>query len=199
MSVFDRIECNVVFCFSWGPDDDGRTVDGPHPLGKVSLRLCAVLFLSSRGQQTVTDQLQWSRVITHLCVLLPLVFDCMKHDLSPQAALQHGVIAGRRGFGSIFVVASGNGGQFDDNCNYDGYANSIYTITIGKTRRPSGVFICVLGVSTLTIMCSCVAGAVDENGRMPFYAEECAAMLAVTFSSGGSKLRNIVGFTATHT
>lgn len=22
---------------SWGPDDDGRTVDGPHPLGKVSL------------------------------------------------------------------------------------------------------------------------------------------------------------------
>ena len=20
---------------SWGPDDDGRTVDGPHPLGKV--------------------------------------------------------------------------------------------------------------------------------------------------------------------
>lgn len=48
-----------------------------------------------------------------------------------QAALQHGVIAGRKGFGSIFVVASGNGGQFNDNCNYDGYANSIYTITIG--------------------------------------------------------------------
>lgn len=48
-----------------------------------------------------------------------------------QAALQHGVIAGRKGFGSIFVVASGNGGQYDDNCNYDGYANSIYTVTIG--------------------------------------------------------------------
>lgn len=53
------------------------------------------------------------------------------NDLS-QAALQHGVIAGRHGFGSIFVVASGNGGQYNDNCNYDGYANSIYTITIGK-------------------------------------------------------------------
>uniref|UniRef100_A0A7N8Y1Q5 Proprotein convertase subtilisin/kexin type 7 n=1 Tax=Mastacembelus armatus TaxID=205130 RepID=A0A7N8Y1Q5_9TELE len=100
---------------NWGPDDDGHTVDGPHPLGK--------------------------------------------------AALQHGVIAGRRGFGSIFVVASGNGGQYDDNCNYDGYANSIYTITIG---------------------------AVDEEGRMPFYAEECASMLAVTFSSGRNKLRSIV-------
>ncbi|XP_041658273.1 proprotein convertase subtilisin/kexin type 7 [Cheilinus undulatus] len=108
-------QVNDIYSCSWGPDDDGHTVDGPHPLGK--------------------------------------------------AALQHGVIAGRKGFGSIFVVASGNGGQYDDNCNYDGYANSIYTITVG---------------------------AVDENGRMPFYAEECASMLAVTFSSGGNKLRSIV-------
>uniref|UniRef100_A0A3Q3R7B2 P/Homo B domain-containing protein n=1 Tax=Monopterus albus TaxID=43700 RepID=A0A3Q3R7B2_MONAL len=108
-------QVNDIYSCSWGPDDDGHTVDGPHPLGK--------------------------------------------------AALQHGVIAGRRGFGSIFVVASGNGGQYDDNCNYDGYANSIYTITIG---------------------------AVDEEGRMPFYAEECASMLAVTFSSGRNKLRSIV-------
>ncbi|KTG00211.1 hypothetical protein cypCar_00021873, partial [Cyprinus carpio] len=68
-------------------DDDGRTVDGPHPLGK--------------------------------------------------AALQHGVIAGRRGFGSIFVVASGNGGQYEDDCNYDGYANSIYTVTVGDGRLVS--------------------------------------------------------------
>ncbi|XP_071352182.1 proprotein convertase subtilisin/kexin type 7 isoform X2 [Trachinotus anak] len=108
-------QVNDIYSCSWGPDDDGHTVDGPHPLGK--------------------------------------------------AALQHGVIAGRRGFGSIFVVASGNGGQYDDNCNYDGYANSIYTITIG---------------------------AVDEKGRMPFYAEECAAMLAVTFSSGKDNVRSIV-------
>ncbi|KTF79162.1 hypothetical protein cypCar_00020673, partial [Cyprinus carpio] len=95
-------QVNDVYSCSWGPDDDGRTVDGPHPLGK--------------------------------------------------AALQHGVIAGRRGFGSIFVVASGNGGQYEDNCNYDGYANSIYTVTI----------------------------------------EECASMLAVTFSSGSRQLRSIV-------
>ncbi|XP_076838263.1 proprotein convertase subtilisin/kexin type 7 isoform X2 [Brachyhypopomus gauderio] len=108
-------QVNDVYSCSWGPDDDGRTVDGPHPLGK--------------------------------------------------AALQHGVIAGRKGFGSIFVVASGNGGQYNDNCNYDGYANSIYTVTIG---------------------------AVDENGRKPFYAEECASMLAVTFSSGARHLRSIV-------
>lgn len=40
----------------------------------------------------------------------------------------------------------------------------------------------------------CVAGAVDEKGRKPFYAEDCASMLAVTFSSGGNKLRSIVGW-----
>ncbi|PWA20532.1 hypothetical protein CCH79_00003564 [Gambusia affinis] len=108
-------QINDIYSCSWGPDDDGHTVDGPHPLGK--------------------------------------------------AALQHGVIAGRRGFGSIFVVASGNGGQYNDNCNYDGYANSIYTITIG---------------------------AVDEEGKKPFYAEDCASMLAVTFSSGGPRSRSIV-------
>lgn len=108
-------QINDIYSCSWGPDDDGKTVDGPHQLGK--------------------------------------------------AALQHGVIAGRKGFGSIFVVASGNGGQYNDNCNYDGYANSIYTVTIG---------------------------AVNEAGKMPFYAEECASMLAVTFSSGDKQMRSIV-------
>jgi len=39
---------------------------------------------------------------------------------------------GRHGYGNIFVVASGNGGRNDDDCNFDGYANSPYTITIGK-------------------------------------------------------------------
>lgn len=110
-----HFQINDIYSCSWGPDDDGKTVDGPHPLGK--------------------------------------------------AALQHGVMAGRRGFGSIFVVASGNGGQYEDNCNYDGYANSIYTVTIG---------------------------AVDEEGHMPFYAEQCASMLAVTFSSGDKMMRSIV-------
>uniref|UniRef100_A0A8D2QGM7 P/Homo B domain-containing protein n=1 Tax=Zonotrichia albicollis TaxID=44394 RepID=A0A8D2QGM7_ZONAL len=108
-------QINDIYSCSWGPDDDGKTVDGPHQLGK--------------------------------------------------AEEEHGVIAGRRGFGSIFVVASGNGGQHSDNCNYDGYANSIYTVTIG---------------------------AVDETGSMPFYAEECASMLAVTFSGGDKMMRSIV-------
>lgn len=41
-------------------------------------------------------------------------------------------------------------------------------------------------------MCLFHAGAVDEKGKMPFYAEECASMLAVTFSSGRGSLRSIV-------
>lgn len=35
-------------------------------------------------------------------------------------------------------------------------------------------------------------GAVDELGDMPYYAEHCAAMLAVTYSSGQGTQRNIV-------
>ena len=48
-----------------------------------------------------------------------------------QKAMKYGVEFGRNGYGSVFVVASGNGGSKQDNCNYDGYANSIYTVTIG--------------------------------------------------------------------
>lgn len=41
------------------------------------------------------------------------------------------------------MVASGNGGQHNDNCNYDGYANSIYTVTIGSDYRGDSVSVCV--------------------------------------------------------
>jgi len=42
------------------------------------------------------------------------------------------------------------------------------------------------------------AGAVDELGDMPYYAEHCAAMLAVTYSSGQGMQRNIVSGYVTH-
>ncbi|BFZ25448.1 hypothetical protein BsWGS_28487 [Bradybaena similaris] len=110
-----KMDVNDVYSCSWGPDDDGRTVDGPH--------------------------------------------------LMAAKALQRGVDFGRRGYGSIYVLASGNGGDNQDNCNFDGYANSIYTVTVG---------------------------AVDDKGSMPYYAEECASMLGVTFSSGSTNKRDIV-------
>ncbi len=49
------------------------------------------------------------------------------------AALQSAATTGRSGKGSIFLWAAGNGGHVGDNSNYDGFANSIYTIAIGAT------------------------------------------------------------------
>jgi subtilisin family serine protease len=47
-------------------------------------------------------------------------------------ALRNGVMYGRGGLGSIYVWAAGNGGQQNDNVNYDGYANSRFTIAVGS-------------------------------------------------------------------
>ena len=70
---------------SWGPDDDGKTVDGP---GNLASR-----------------------------------------------AFINGVANGRKGRGSIFVWASGNGGRDHDNCNCDGYTNSIFTLSISSATQ----------------------------------------------------------------
>ena len=75
------------------------------------------------------------------------------------AAVEQGITQGRNGKGSIYVWAAGNGKRGGDNCNYDGWANSRYTISIG---------------------------AVDFNGYSSWYSEPCAMLLAVTPSSGNS-------------
>jgi len=68
----------------------------------------------------------------------------------------------RNGFlsGSIFVWAGGNGRQAKDNANYDGYANSVYTIAIG---------------------------AVNDIDRQSYYSESGACLFAVTPSSGDGR------------
>lgn len=101
------MENNWIYSCSWGPTDDGKTMEGPHDLIK--------------------------------------------------RAFVHGVQEGRSGKGSIFVFASGNGAMYGDNCNFDGYTNSIFSITIG---------------------------GIDRTDRHPSYSELCAAQLAVTYSSG---------------
>lgn len=105
-----------VYSASWGPDDNGKTVDGPG----------------------------------HLAAL----------------AFVNGVRNGRKGRGSIFVWASGNGGRKQDNCNCDGYTNSIYTLSISSAT---------------------------QRGQKPWYLEECSSTLATTYSSGTpTKDENIV-------
>ena len=96
-----------IYSASWGPEDDGKTVDGPGPLAKQ--------------------------------------------------AFINGITKGRGGKGSIFVWASGNGGHHTDNCNCDGYTNSIFTLSISSAT---------------------------QGGFKPWYLEECSSTLASTYSSG---------------
>jgi kexin len=74
-----------------------------------------------------------------------------------EKAMIEAVQKGRDGKGSIYVFAAGNGASADDNCNFDGYTNSIYSITVG---------------------------AIDNKNLHPYYSEACSAQLAVTYSSG---------------
>ena len=67
---------------------------------------------------------------------------------------------GRRGLGSIYVWASGNGHEHGDTCAYDGYASNPYVNPIG---------------------------AVDYNGKRSYYSEGCAALMAVAPSSGAGR------------
>lgn len=72
-------------------------------------------------------------------------------------AMVTGVQKGRQGLGSIYVFAIGNGAANDDNCNFDGYTNSIYSVSVG---------------------------GIDRKGLHPYYSEKCSAQLVVTYSSG---------------
>jgi proprotein convertase subtilisin/kexin type 2 len=95
-----------IYSASWGPTDDGRTVDGPR---NATMR-----------------------------------------------AIVRGVNEGRHGLGNIYVWASGDGGA-DDDCNCDGYAASMWTISINSAIN---------------------------TGENAHYDESCSSTLASTFSNG---------------
>lgn len=80
-------------------------------------------------------------------------------------------VQGRGGLGSIYVWASGNGGRDADNCNCDGYTNSVFTLSISSAT---------------------------ESGNIPWYSEACASTLASTYSSGGGADRQIVSMSMCH-
>lgn len=100
----------AVYSNSWGPTDDGRTMEGP---GRVTL-----------------------------------------------AAFEYNAEHGRGGKGSIYVWAGGNGAAAKDDGNYDGYANSRFTIAVG---------------------------AIAHDGRRSYYSEPCACLMVVAPSSGSDK------------
>jgi len=76
-----------------------------------------------------------------------------------QAAFAKGVTEGRGGKGSIYVWAGGNGLANKDNSNYDGYANSRYTIAVA---------------------------AIDNRDKQSWYSEPGANILVAAPSSGYS-------------
>ncbi|KAL8609162.1 hypothetical protein ACOMHN_032378 [Nucella lapillus] len=96
-----------IFSLSWGPLDNGVTLDGPNRL--------------------------------------------------TNGAMVKGVEKGRDGKGAIYVLASGNGGIKGDNCNCDGYAGSIYTISVSSAT---------------------------EHYLYPWYGERCSSTLTTAYSSG---------------
>ncbi|KAF6009149.1 hypothetical protein HII12_003724 [Brettanomyces bruxellensis] len=78
-------------------------------------------------------------------------------DKIVREAILKGVQEGRSGKGALYVFASGNGALHQDSCNFDGYTNSIYSITVT---------------------------ALDHRGLHPQYAESCAAVMVAAYSSG---------------
>jgi kexin len=74
-------------------------------------------------------------------------------------ALENGITNGRGGLGSIYVWAGGNGQGSDDNANYDGYANSRYTIAVAASTN---------------------------YGEQAYYSENGANLLVNAPSNGGS-------------
>lgn len=75
------------------------------------------------------------------------------------AAIEHCIEYGRGGKGSIYVWAGGNGRNRLDNSNYDGYANSRYTIAVAAT---------------------------DDYGKFTWYSEPGANIICTAPSSGDS-------------
>jgi subtilisin-like proprotein convertase family protein len=76
------------------------------------------------------------------------------------AALQQAAETGRDGRGTLFVWAAGNGLAFGDDSNFDGYANSIYSIAVT---------------------------GVTDSGHQPNYAEPGANILIAAPSDGGAQ------------
>ena len=75
------------------------------------------------------------------------------------AALQTAATSGRGGKGTIILWAGGNGGDVGDDSNYDGYANSIYTIAVA---------------------------ALGNTGTQAYYSEPGANLIVTAPSSGGT-------------
>lgn len=121
-----------IYSASWGPTDDGKTVDGPR---NATMRA----IVQGVNEVSIGDGHE-----RHMEAYLYGNLTC------------NFVIQGRNGLGNIYVWASGDGGEEDD-CNCDGYAASMWTISINSAIN---------------------------DGQNAHYDESCSSTLASTFSNG---------------
>ncbi|EZA62232.1 Furin, partial [Ooceraea biroi] len=154
-----------IYSASWGPDDDGKTVDGP---GELATRA----FIEGITKHYITELVNVApqrefRVRGHAYMCLGTRRSVLSryNGTTGLGEAKAPVISGRNGKGSIFVWASGNGGRDHDNCNCDGYTNSIWTLSISSAT---------------------------ENGLVPWYSEACSSTLATTYSSGSTGEKQVV-------
>ncbi|XP_052814322.1 furin-like protease 1 [Mya arenaria] len=82
-------------------------------------------------------------------------------DVQEQALID-GTTRGRNGLGAIYSWAAGNGGQNDDDCNYDGYVNSPYTIAVTSLQTSSAPADYSEPCSAL--MCATYGGLSNDDG-----------------------------------
>ncbi len=82
--------------------------------------------------QAFTHQFQEIDVFNHSWGFIDPLNPRLITDLGPLAitGLRNSVFFGRGGLGNIHVVASGNDGELDTSSQYEGFANSRYTITV---------------------------------------------------------------------
>jgi subtilisin-like proprotein convertase family protein len=122
-----------------GRGNNGTGISGSAPMATlVGLRLIAAAVSDAEEAEALT----WKNNIIHLYSNSWGPSDDGRdlRDAGPlvKQALASGASSGRGGKGSIWLWAAGNGGDVQDNSNYDGYANSIYTLSVAALND-SGV------------------------------------------------------------
>ncbi|KAJ7336052.1 hypothetical protein OS493_013427 [Desmophyllum pertusum] len=85
-----------------------------------------------------------------------------------QLALQNGAEKGRRGLGSIYVFAAGNGGFIvKDSCAFNGYVNSIYTIAITGINSDGSILTTRVTVTRIVSRKVCYISELDSSMSSP--------------------------------
>ncbi|XP_064353475.1 proprotein convertase subtilisin/kexin type 4 isoform X2 [Dromaius novaehollandiae] len=163
-----------VYSASWGPEDDGKTVDGPGALAteafyKGVTNVSTVLApptLLALNPTCCWQELGWRWVLAlQWEEILQALRSVLLGEHQGRTPCSRSICQGRGGLGSVFIWASGNGGLHHDDCNCDGYTNSIYTLSVGST---------------------------SASGQIPWYSEACSSTLTTTYSSGTRSEKQIV-------